>query len=519
MDAGEPSNSAGPPSGGACVPPAPRIWRLTPEQVEASVSPLVPGVRVAERLRITLPARGENSFGNEAARNELGLEQTRSVSEAASTIAERAIEAGGPAAACAAPDAPSDCVRSFLTSFGARAWRRPLAEEEVTRYAAFFSAERDQSDATVATYQLLRALFMSPHFLFRTELGDGAAPSRLSPFEVASALSYLITNGPPDSALSDAAMHGQLSTPAHRLEQANRLLQSPSSAAGVRRFMDYYTHASAVTSAGAKDATLYPEYSPALAADFAHETSAFVDEVMWASDGTFKTLLTGGFSMLNRNVASVYGISAGDTWAKTPLDPSQRAGFLTQASTLARLSTFDEGSIVRRGVFVRTQILCEELPPPPPNLNVALPPPDGVKTRRARLEQHSQAACAGCHSLIDPIGFAFEHYDAIGRYGETELGQPIDSSGELTTAAGEVLSYRNAIELSSGLADSAQAKTCFVRKFATYATGTRSEATDPCTVELLDSFTQSGGKIMGLVTTLVGRPDFDVRVAVSEVQP
>jgi hypothetical protein len=231
------------------------------------------------------------------------------------------------------------------------------------------------------------------------------------------------------------------------------------------------------------------------------EADLFVQQVLWKEDGRLATLMTANFTVVGGKLASVYGIKdAGPAFQKTMLPAGTRAGLLTQPGLMALLADERMADPVRRGSFVRARLLCQPPPPPPPNVDAVPPPPDGVRTQRERLAAHTaDPSCAVCHRLIDPLGLAFETYDAIGRLRATEAGKPIDPSGEITDARVPRTRFTSAVDLADVLASSEQAGECFVRTVFRYVQGRAEGPGDACTLAAMTRrFGESRGRVLDL---------------------
>ncbi len=502
----------------SCNLPERRIWKLTPAQLEATLAKLVTLPSVATRLRGTLSG-AFGGFSNEAARLEMSTPHVATLFEVAREAGAATLAPGGAFDACRNSASPADCAPGLIADLGARAFRRALSNEELARYQSFFAKELAASDAATALSQVLRALVLSPHFQYRTELGTkGAGDFELAGFERAQILSYSLTDAPPDAELTSTAAEGHLGTYDELKGQASRLLATRSSAPGLTRFFDEHFLLSTVKDVAKRDVTLYPGFSPDLMRDLSSESEAFVAEVLWGNvDGKAKlaTLLTGGFSMLNERLASLYGIQGvtGLELRRTALAPGERAGLLTQGSFLARLASEAEGDVVKRGRFIREHLLCGAIPPPPANVNAVPPPPSGNVSQRERMVRHSaDATCTSCHRLMDPLGFGFLNYDAIGGYRTQDVGKPIDASGTFPDATGGEQSYVGAVELSGLLASSSLAQGCFSKKLYRYVSGRAPEASDECVVtEAAEKFHASQGNILELAADLVARQALEKR--------
>jgi hypothetical protein len=512
---GVPNQDASPPSCGFA--PA-RIWKLTPTQYHRTVRALVPGsydVRGAIDATLT----SSDTFGNDAAALQLSSPHVESLLAAATTVARQATSRLASVFPCMAAGAvDTACARASVAQFGRKAFRRPLTDEEIERYSAFVARQAEDLGPVGAAHQLVRAFLMSPHFLFRTELGiDGAGETatRLSAYEVAQAISYFVDNSPPDTALSAAADKNQLGTPAQIAAHVRRLMLGAGTAQGIMAFFQEHFDYMRVRDA-AKDPTVYPDWNAGVASEMATETTRFVEEVLWRAGGKLSTLLAGDFSILNNRLATHYGVPVAmdPAFRKVQLPTAQRSGLLTQGSFLAQRAHDDDTDAVARGKYIRETILCQPLPPPPPNVAAILPAPTGDVTMRERLSQHlTDDTCTVCHTLMDPLGLAFENYDGTGAWRSAyRSGREIDTSGLLTGVSDPGGKFKNAVELSALLSNAPESAECFVTKLYTYATGQSDLSGANCAVDALAAaFQVAGGSIPDLIVGLTTSDDFVVR--------
>lgn len=433
--------------------------------------------------------------------------------QAASTLARLALQDPAPILPCdPKADAPA-CAADFVRSFGLRAFRRPLDGAEITRYKDLLQRQKDFPTGMSAVIQ---ALLLSPHFLYRAEVGErqGDGTYRLTSYEIASALSYLFWGTLPDQALFDAARDGGLATPAGIEAQARRLLSDPRGREHLGHFALQWLSAEGILGEP-KRADLFPGFSQGTRDALAEETRRFVTHVAFESSGKFEELFLADYSFLNDALGAHYGVpGAGPELRKTALPERRRAGLLGHGSVLGSHAHSDQTSPVRRGLFVRRNLLCQVLPPPPPNAG-GVPQVDQRATTRERFRQHSaDPFCNSCHRYIDPAGLGFERFDAVGRYRESENGKPIDPGGDMNDlevlGAQSSASFSTLPELARMIAGSQSASACFVRQYARYARGAReSLLTDLCGLTFLtDRFRQSGGDIRALLIAVTQSPDF-----------
>lgn len=453
-----------------------------------------------------------NGFGNDATALSASLLLVEGYYEAAEKLSEAAIASDRFATfvGCPATGATdeSGCASAFIQRFGARAFRKPLAAEQVLAFTEFFESARAKRGFAAAIRDVVSLVLQSPEFLYRVELDvapqPGAAVASLSGYELASRLSYLFWGSMPDQALFDAAGAGKLTTATEAKEQALRLLADERARQVVR-----YFHASLFGLAGldflSKSPQSYPQFAPELGALFRKETETFLDHAVWQGDGTFKTMLSGNYTFLNARLASFYGATGptGDAFERVELDPTRRAGFLTQAGPMAALTPGSSTNPVIRGAYVRSRLFCDPPPDPPPALMVKEPEPDPTLTTRERFVAHRQdPACTGCHSLMDPIGFPLEHLDGLGLWRDLDNGKPIDASGDLpgTDVAGPL---NGPVELVQRIAESADARRCYADQWMSFGYGRGFTDQDACTRGRVEAaFSASGGNVRELLVAL-----------------
>ena len=375
-------------------------------------------------------------------------------------------------------DGDSDTqATAFITAFGRRAYRRPLTELEVARHLEIFHlgiATPGDLEAFPAGVRLVvQSMLQSPFFLYRveaTDTEDGTGRIRLSSHELASKLSYMLWNTMPDAALFAAADADELATAAGVAAQATRLLEDPRAHAMVAAFhyqllkVDHYSDVY-------KDPNKFPGFDPAMNSMMATETMMFIEEVVFKQNGDLATLLTAPYTFVNAALAPFYGVAGqfGDEFVKVDLDPSQRAGVLTQIGFLASNAGAFENDPIHRGVFMNLQLLCTGLPPPP-NMVPPLPPPVEGESLRERITRHTgKGTCGeGCHgTLINPLGFAFENYDPLGRWQTMDAGKPVNAADEFYFTDG-VKQFDGAVELAQLMADSDNAHRCYVGHLLEY---------------------------------------------------
>jgi len=404
------------------------------------------------------------------------------------------------------------CVRTFLQSFGQKAYRRPLDASEVDRLFAFYGTAKKSYDFASGVRLTLQAMLQSPHFLYRVETGTAGMPgvNHVPAFETASRLSYLLWGTMPDSTLFASAAAGELDTPAGVATQAQRMLKDPRTRQSVGTFFSSWLDLDKLGIVE-KDATVFPKLTTDVRKLLRTETELFVTDVVFGGGGNLTSLLTGSYTFMNKDLASYYGVTGptGTDFVKVTLDSTKRAGLLTQAGIMASYANNNQTSPVARGFFIRDRFLCSPPPPPPPNVNAKPPVPDPKLTTRERFAIHrTNATCSSCHQLMDPVGLGFEHFDGAGLWPDTENGKPVDATGNFvqTDVDGD---FDGANQLATKLSQSTQVRECLVKQFFRFSYGRAESDADKCTLAALDNaFNSTKGDINQLLVTLTQTDPF-----------
>jgi len=393
------------------------------------------------------------------------------------------------------------CVGKFIQQFGLRAFRRPLSKSETDGLRKLYDDQR--GPAVGATFEqaivtMVSTILQAPAFLYHWELGP-VTPIRegnlvrYNPYEIASKLSYLFWSTMPDEKLFELAGQGGLTAPDQIATEARRLISDQRARAAIVDF--HFQWLEIIGLADMPKDPEYKDYSPAVAKAMTEETRAFVSEVFFGPKPTLETLFTSTTSFVDAGLAKLYGTTVtGSGMQKVVLDAKQRAGLLTQGSFLAVKADAGESLPPRRGDSVLHRALCIDLEVPPNIVVPAVAEPNPMQTTRERFDVHGKDSCAiSCHSFIDPIGFAFENYDAVGAYRTTENNKPIDATGTVDLPKSGKVSFNNAIELSAFLAKAPETKDCMVRQWVRYGLGRREVAgEEPSFKALAQVFEQSG---------------------------
>ena len=420
--------------------------------------------------------------------------------------AELIADAVAPQLATAHPCEPADqeCVAKLTDTLGRRAFRRPLSDAERASLSELYQAGANQGAHPGGVRLVLQGALQSGSFLYRPELGvpRGAAVAKLSDYEVASRMSYLLWDTMPDDALLAAADAGQLATAGGVEVHARRMLDDPRARTTLVAFHVQWLGLDREVT---KDAQLYPAFGPELLADMRRETALFIEHTLFDGDGTLDALLTASYAFPSGRTAPLYGVDvapAGDFFG-VPVDPNERAGLLTQPLVMAVHAHRDQGSPVRRGKLVRERLLCDPLQPPPANVAVTVSAPSPDSTERQRFAQHSaNPACSGCHRLMDPIGLGMSNYDAVGAFQTNDASGTVDARGEIVDwQDGQFI---GAVELSRKLAASDTVRRCVARNWFTFALGRVGAVEDDASFEaVMAAFLQSGRRIDELVVALI----------------
>jgi hypothetical protein len=405
---------------------------------------------------------------------------------------------------------PKPCATDILRDFADRAFRRPVADAEVADYVALLDVAKAQGGTVNDGLALgLRAILLSPHFLFRVELDTDAASPALHPVsdnELASRLSYAIWSTMPDTALRGAADGGTLHDPKELSKQVARMLQDPKAHALTTDFIGQWLKLRDLTTIEV-NATAFPQFDSALRDGMIGETSRFFDE-FFQKPLPVSSILTADFTYVNARLASHYGMTApaGTDFVRVSLNGTSRRGVLMQGSVLTVTSHPNRTSPVARGVWVLSRLLCSAPPPPPANVPKLSESPPGATpdmTMRERLAVHRQVAtCGACHNTIDPIGLGFENFDGIGVYRTSEGGKPIDAAGVLPDGT----KFSGPSELADILTKPERGfDACMAQQMLTYMVGRGFDDDDghAWSARIADAARPAGGSFAAAITSIV----------------
>ena len=427
-------------------------------------------------------------------------------------------------APCSAGADQRGCAKSFVQSFGARAYRAPITDaSDIERHLSLFDVGAKTSYAH-GIEMLLGAMLQAPRFLYRVEIGtdEKVAPHavKLSGHEIASRLSYSLWNTAPDARLIAAADDGTLSTKEGVAAQLGWMLEDPKGKKLVRRFLESWMHVADVDKS-IKDPALFPEWqTTTLRASMQEQARSFFDYVLENQGGHLTTLLTSPTVFVNKDLGDYYGVAGGDTFQPLERKDGATSGILTLPAVLALMAKPSESSPIYRGKFVREALLCQQLPAPPANIPKPPEVAAGVSTRE-RLKQHeTDPACSGCHSQMDPIGFGFESYDAIGRFRTTDGGKAVDAHGEVLNTDDMNGKFDGVAELGQKLASSEQVRDCVARQWFRFALSRFEQDPDTCSMKkIVDTFQATDADLNTLPAAVVATDAFLYRRPISETSP
>src|SRR5579863_8892850 len=497
--------------------PAAMLRRLTHSQYNNTVRDLL-GDQTAPANQFP-PEDFVDGFKDQYDAQNLSPLLEEAYSTAAEKLARNAFRNGDTHRLIPCPPGPA-CREPFVKEFGRKAFRKPLDDGERRRYVALFSRE---SGFLAGAQLVVEAMLQSPNFLFR--LDETANPS-WKPYAAASRLSYSLWDSMPDGALLDAAARGELSSPARIEAEARRMRRDPRAHQAIDEYVSEWLRFDRILTS-ARDRRRYPKFSRETAVAMTEEARMFVSDLVW-NNRNFMDAFSAGYGFVNADLASIYGVPApAQDFARVPFsEASERAGLLGKALFLSLSAKPDDTSLTGRGLFVREQVLCQHVPPPPAGVNTNLAPSTEAhpQTNRERMGEHAtNPFCATCHNLIDPIGVGFEKFDAVGaRRDQYELlfarGYHGDGGGrrqppkkvELTMdTKGFVAGIPNSNfssprELGAVLAKTPQCQECMVKQYFRYTAGRMETPADHTLIlRVLDDFRDSHFRFKELIISLV----------------
>lgn len=486
---------------------SPVLRLLTTSELQSTLDDIFPEVK--GQWSASLPANGLSQYGfDNDAQATVGAQLASGLLDTAQSLATALV--GTPLAQilpCSTTSANHACAETFLNKYGRRLFRRTLTSAEHDRYLTFFDQSLAKSDFKTALKWMTIGLIQSPNAIYRSEIGTVQGGVRkLSPVEVATELAYTYSGSTPTDDLLTKAESGSMDPPA---KVAATMMATTAGQEMLQRFFAAYFDYGNVTSIQKANVQNFP----ALSVDMVQETRAFINNIVFQNKGGLKELLTSSTTNPSKALAAFYSFPAPANDFDSITRPAGRGiGLLAQGAFLASHAGSDASSPTKRGLFPFSKLFCMTKPNPPPNVPPIPPPAPGKQTTRQRYEisHASVEPCKSCHSLFDPLGFGFEHFNEAGQYRDTESGLTIDASGTYTPAipGGQTFSFTGQEDLATALAKIGEGYQCVAIYMATYAFGTSQACLGTSSVSDMQS-----GK-MGLLdafVNLANEPHFQTR--------
>jgi len=461
------------------APPPKRIFRLTRDQIDVTVKSLLPSY-FAQSVKAAMakdPLQTNYEFAELLSLNAANLS---ALSGWIGEIAARVRVKPEGVIDCTASKGAPDCLGAQARAFVVKAFRGDVSQARIERITGFFLSSAQSAGVAQATGDLVEVVLNSPDFLFRKEL-DVDTDGRLVAAQHLQALTYTLADAPPE-------MLGLASPDADKLVKSSDDVRATiaaiaASKAAREKLTRFFTAWLEIKEPGEYTISpmVFPEFTPVLAAAMRDESTAFLQAQLGKPAPTLKDITQATQSYVTKSLEPIYGArSADQSGAKaTNLDPAQRLGIFSQPAVIASHSGPTNTRLVKRGVFWVRKVMCMELEPPPPGIDVSLYEAKST-TERDRIEKATaKKACIGCHRVIDPFGFFLESYDALGRWRTQDNGHPIDTAVSLDFLdEGEAAETKGPVDALRTLTDSAMFKQCFVRQLFRFYMGRQEEPTD-----------------------------------------
>ena len=459
-----------------------------------------------------------NGFRNQTQGQSLSPLLVEAYSASAEKLARSAFQGGDTRKLI--PCRPSAACRArFVREFGLRTFRRPLDAAEQKRYESLMARE---SDPVRGAQLVVETMLQSPNFIFRL---DASPDPKLKPWATASSLAYSLWDTMPDAELFAAAERGDLSTREGLEKVTRRMLADPRAKDALNDFLSQWLRFDRLLTAS-KDRRKFPLYTRETANAMTEEARTFFSDLVW-NNRNFMELFTAGYGYVSPELAAIYGVTAPKKdFDRVPFPAgSERAGVLGQGLFLTLTAKPDEPSLTSRGIFIREQFLCQHVPDPPPGVNTNLPAVTEAKpqTNRDRMTEHAtNPTCATCHKLIDPIGFGFEKFDAVGARREQfplefrsakgggaggrgpqvkKVNLDIDTKGNVAGLPGG--QFSSPAELGAVLAANGECQECMVKQYFRYTAGRLEAPGDrPVISQAVEAFRNSGFRYQEMIVAL-----------------
>lgn len=458
---------------------------------------LVP-VRVPETLVITTAFPPDDASVGYERGTAVSKEWDQATTHAAIEVAAKVTSEIGALSGCRA-DQPdySDCLQQFCRKFVERAFRRPLSDEEARHYVQ--KHFNDEAEPEGALKRVLLLALKSPRFLYAEVPGA-------DDYAVASRLSFSLWDSSPDDELLAAAKEGQLRTAQQITSQAQRMLNDPRARGKVRNFFRDWLEMERATEMS-KDKSTFPDFTDQALSDLRTSLEMFIDDVVWSPKSDYRQLLLADYLYLNGRLAKLYGANLPEDsdFQKVKFNSKLRTGVITHPYLLSVFAYHKSSSPIHRGVFLTRNIVGRALKPPPMAIQFMDDRFDPSLTMREKVSELTRPAnCQGCHSVINPLGFSLEHYDAVGRFRSTDNKKPVDATGEYTTGDGKTIRLTGPRDVAEYAVRSKEAQAAFIQQLFHHIVKQPAAAYGPHTLERLRrSFAKSDYNIQQLILEIV----------------
>jgi hypothetical protein len=480
-----------------------RFARLTTEQWQYAVKDLLnlPALPTQESQFFETVGTGATDFVNDQSRLQITNTQWQQFQSAAEALAKR-VAASDQAMAAVFPATEPE---TFIKDFGLRAFRRPLKDQEISRYLEVFEQgtklSGTQSSFTKGAGLVIETMLQSPNFIYRTEVGAPGTP--LSGYERAAKLSLYLTRTIPSPELLAKAARGELDTVEGVRKEAQAMLETEAAAATFQAFHHELYELERFASISKND----PAFTEQVAEELVAASEAFFDRIYRENHGLYE-ILTTRTGFVGPATAQFYGISPAPQTLQEAQLPEERAGFFTQLPYLMYFARGGQSYGILRGVHINTEVLCAKLP----ELSVPAPPLPDVEFTTSREYMEKGTLCGGaCHSqYINPLGFSMENFDGLGRVRELDNGAPVDTTGAYPFVGGMV-PFKDAVDLMNTIANNEMAHECYARYVASYGLGRMLGEKDYSLVKTLAAQSEQNASTKDLILALVTSPEFLTR--------
>jgi hypothetical protein len=482
------------------------------------------------QLEPDAPSTGGFRVGGPVSDNTVSVYHTAAVTIAAQTMASLGTLESCYKTATTTTAMQTSCAATIINDLATKAYRHPVDAPTIAGLTTVYTTIAGKYGFATGIQTVLEAILQSPYFLYHLEADEqakGAGKVAVTSYDMASRLSYFIWGSMPDATLTAAAGNGMLTTPAQIAAQAQRLVADARVVPGMKNFYEQWLQILDLPTSKSKNPVTSVDYgtmfTPGMQTSLRASLDAQIDDALWGTGDSVKALLTGTNAWVDTNTAPLFGItSATATMAKTPVDPTQRAGIMTHPAIMSIFATETSSHPIKRGVFFWDKLLCQPLPDPPANVPPFVPPSPGESLRQDfETLTADKVTCQPCHMRINPLGFLFEHYDTLGRYRTVDdNGQPVNSVATIVGTGDPMLdlSTTDAVQFANRLgADNGTVAQCMVTQVYRYAVHRReadSGADQPALTTLSTAFDSSGRNMKTLLSTVTQSEAFLYRLNV-----